>query len=169
MMALVLGGASSLTLLNQFLHEEEGDRTHAYRDAGGVWTICKGLTHVDGNPVRKGMVLTPAQCDRLDRGQEQKALALIDRIVNEPLTPPQKAGIASFCAWNIGLEKCEHSTFLRELNAGHRLAACEQIRRWVYDHGQDCRKTKGLAHGCYGQVERRDQESALACWGIDRE
>ncbi|EBD3828551.1 lysozyme, partial [Salmonella enterica] len=46
MMALIIGGASSLTLLNQFLHEEEGDRTHAYRDAGGVWTICKGLTHV---------------------------------------------------------------------------------------------------------------------------
>lgn len=90
MMALVLGGASSLTLLNQFLHEEEGDRTHAYRDAGGVWTICKGLTHVDGNPVRKGMVLTPAQCDRLDREQEQKALALIDRIVNVPLTPPRR-------------------------------------------------------------------------------
>lgn len=92
MMALVLGGASSLTLLNQFLHEEEGDRTHAYRDAGGVWTICKGLTHVDGNPVRKGMVLTPAQCDRLDREQEQKALALIDRIVNVPLTPPPEGG-----------------------------------------------------------------------------
>ncbi|EBQ9797010.1 lysozyme, partial [Salmonella enterica subsp. enterica serovar Kottbus] len=67
MMALVLGGASSLTLLNQFLHEEEGDRTHAYRDAGGVWTICKGLTHVNGKPVKPGMVLTPAQCDRLDR------------------------------------------------------------------------------------------------------
>ncbi|EDU8909567.1 lysozyme, partial [Salmonella enterica subsp. enterica] len=49
------------------------------------------------------------------------------------------------------------------------LAACAQIRRWVYDHGQDCRKTKGMAHGCYGQVERRDQESLLACWGIDRE
>ncbi|EHD9046808.1 lysozyme, partial [Salmonella enterica subsp. enterica serovar Carrau] len=28
---------------------------------------------------------------------------------------------------------------------------------------------KGMAHGCYGQVERRDQESLLTCWGIDRE
>ncbi|HIB1554257.1 TPA: lysozyme, partial [Salmonella enterica subsp. enterica serovar Muenchen] len=25
------------------------------------------------------------------------------------------------------------------------------------------------ASQCYGQVIRRDQESALACWGIDRE
>ncbi|MCR1310396.1 lysozyme, partial [Enterobacter sp. BT855] len=23
-------------------------------------------------------------------------------------------------------------------------------------------------NGCYGQVERRDQESALACWGLDQ-
>ncbi|MDA6210603.1 lysozyme, partial [Escherichia coli] len=22
--------------------------------------------------------------------------------------------------------------------------------------------------GCYGQVERRDQESALACWGLEQ-
>ncbi|HHZ4534995.1 TPA: lysozyme, partial [Escherichia coli] len=24
------------------------------------------------------------------------------------------------------------------------------------------------SNNCYGQVPRRDQESALACWGIDR-
>ncbi|HGW8717590.1 lysozyme, partial [Klebsiella pneumoniae] len=23
------------------------------------------------------------------------------------------------------------------------------------------------SNNCYGQVSRRDQESALACWGID--
>ncbi|ENB3121590.1 lysozyme, partial [Escherichia coli] len=24
------------------------------------------------------------------------------------------------------------------------------------------------SNNCYGQVSRRDQESALACWGVDR-
>ncbi|EIT8456990.1 TPA: lysozyme, partial [Escherichia coli O25b:H4-ST131] len=24
------------------------------------------------------------------------------------------------------------------------------------------------SNNCYGQVSRRDQESALACWGIDK-
>ncbi|EPE5033215.1 lysozyme, partial [Escherichia coli] len=24
------------------------------------------------------------------------------------------------------------------------------------------------SNNCHGQVSRRDQESALACWGIDR-
>ncbi|MCL7708202.1 lysozyme, partial [Enterobacter kobei] len=26
----------------------------------------------------------------------------------------------------------------------------------------------GQKNGCYGQVERRDQESALTCWGLDQ-
>ncbi|QKB72668.1 lysozyme [Escherichia coli O157:H7] len=33
------------------------------------------------------------------------------------------------------------------------------------DGGRDCRIR---SNNCYGQVSRRDQESALACWGIDR-
>ena len=41
-----------------------------------------------------------------------------------------------------------------------------EIRRWVFDGGRDChRLTKGQKNGCYGQVDRRDQESALTCWG----
>ncbi|EKM8030358.1 lysozyme, partial [Salmonella enterica] len=31
--------------------------------------------------------------------------------------------------------------------------------------GKDCHNRKNQ---CYGQVIRRDQESALACWGIDQ-
>lgn len=42
------------------------------------------------------------------------------------------------------------------------------IRWWIKDGGRDCRLTKGQKNGCYGQVERRDQESALACWGLDQ-
>lgn len=37
--------------------------------------------------------------------------------------------------------------------------ACEAIRWWIKDGGRDCRLTKGQKNGCYGQVERRDQES----------
>ncbi|EEC7613530.1 TPA: lysozyme, partial [Escherichia coli] len=43
--------------------------------------------------------------------------------------------------------------------------ACEAIRWWIKDGGRDCRIR---SNNCYGQVSRRDQESALACWGIDR-
>ncbi|MGQ7191408.1 lysozyme, partial [Escherichia sp. HC-CC] len=49
-----------------------------------------------------------------------------------------------------------------------RKGACEAIRWWIKDGGRDCRLTKGQKNGCYGQVERRDQESALACWGLEQ-
>ncbi|STT78369.1 putative endolysin R of prophage CP-933V [Klebsiella pneumoniae] len=78
------------------------------------------------------------------------------------LTPPQKVGIASFCPYNIGPGKCFPSTFYRKLNAGDRKGACAEIRRWIFDGGKDCRVR---SNNCYGQVSRRDQESALACWG----
>ena len=40
--------------------------------------------------------------------------------------------------------------------------ACEAIRWWIKDGGRDCRIR---SNNCYGQVIRRDRESALACWG----
>lgn len=46
--------------------------------------------------------------------------------------------------------------------------ACEAIRWWIKDGGRDCRLTKGQKNGSYGQVERRDQESALTCWGLEQ-
>ncbi|MGK3570778.1 lysozyme, partial [Escherichia coli] len=71
---------------------------------------------------------------------------------------------ASFCPYNIGPGKCFPSTFYKRLNAGDRKSACEAIRWWIKDGGHDCRIR---SNNCYGQVIRRDQESALACWGID--
>lgn len=76
--------------------------------------------------------------------------------------------VASFCPYNIGPGKCFPSTFYKRINAGDRRGACEAIRWWIKDGGRDCSMTKGQKNGCYGQVERRDQESALACWGIDQ-
>ena len=66
---------------------------------------------------------------------------------------------------NIGPGKCFPSTFYKRLNAGDRKGACEAIRWWIKDGGRDCRIR---SNNCYGQVIRRDQESALACWGIEQ-
>ena len=123
---------------------------------------------VDGKPVVQGMKLTQAKCDRVNAIERDKALLWVDHNIKVPLTEPQKAGIASFCPYNIGPGKCLPSTFYKRLNAGDRKGACEAIRWWIKDGGRDCSLTKGQKNGCYGQVERRDQESALACWGIDQ-
>ncbi|EDP9793141.1 lysozyme [Salmonella enterica subsp. salamae] len=165
MLALIAAGASAPQILDQFLDEKEGNHTTAYRDGSGIWTICRGATRVDGKPVVRGMTLSKAKCDQVNAIERDRALAWINKNIHVPLTGPQKVGIASFCPYNIGPGKCLPSTFYRKLNAGDRKGACAEIRRWVYDGDKDCHNRKSQ---CYGQVIRRDQESALACWGIDQ-
>ncbi|BBE77577.1 MULTISPECIES: lysozyme [Phytobacter] len=164
-LGLVLAGAPATVILDQFLNEKEGNSLTAYRDGSGIWTICRGATLVDGKPVVQGMKLTQAKCDQVNAKERDAALAWVDRNIKVPLTEPQKAGIASFCPYNIGPGKCFPSTFYQRMNAGDRKGACEAIRWWIKDGGKDCRVR---SNNCYGQIERRDQESALACWGIDQ-
>lgn len=166
-LGLVLAGAPASVILDQFLNEKEGNSLTAYRDGSGIWTICRGATRVDGRPVEQGMRLTQQKCDQVNATERNKALAWVNRNIHVPLTEPQKAGIASFCPYNIGPGRCFPSTFYQRINAGDRRGACEAIRWWIRDGGRDCRQTKGQKNGCYGQVVRRDQESALTCWGID--
>jgi len=165
MLGLIAAGASAPVLMDQFLNEKEGNSLTAYRDGSqGIWTICRGATRVDGRPVVQGMKLTQAKCDAVNAIERNKALAWVEKNIHAPLTPPQKVGIASFCPYNIGPGKCFPSTFYQRINAGDRRGACEAIRWWIKDGGKDCRVR---SNNCYGQVSRRDQESALACWGID--
>ncbi|EFK6682418.1 lysozyme [Escherichia coli] len=164
-LALIAAGASAPEILDQFLDEKEGNHTTAYRDGAGIWTICRGATRVDGKPVVPGMKLSKEKCDQVNAIERDKALAWVEKNIRVPLTEPQKAGIASFCPYNIGPGKCFPSTFYKRINAGDRRGACEAIRWWIKDGGRDCRIR---SNNCYGQVSRRDQESALACWGIDR-
>lgn len=164
-LALVLAGAPASVILDQFLQEKEGNTLVAVMDPGGVWSLCRGVTRIDGKPVVKGMKVTQAKCDQVNAIERDKALAWVERNIKVPLTEPQKAGIASFCPYNIGPGKCFPSTFYKRINAGDRRGACEAIRWWIKDGGRDCRIR---SNNCYGQVSRRDQESALTCWGIDQ-
>lgn len=164
-LALVLAGAPASVILDQLLQEKEGNTLVAVMDPGGVWSLCRGVTRIDGKPVVKGMKVTQAKCDQVNAIERDKALTWVERNIKVPLTEPQKAGIASFCPYNIGPGKCLPSGFFRKLNAGDRKGACAEIRRWIFDGGKDCRIR---SNNCFGQVSRRDQESALACWGIDQ-
>lgn len=164
MLALIAAGASAPVLMEQFQKEKEGTSLIAYQDQGGVWTICGGVTSVNGKSVVKGVKLTSSQCEIIDKAEQAKALDWVEKNVHVPLTEPQKVGIASFCPWNIGPSKCFTSTFYRKLNTGNRLGACAEVKRWIWDGGKDCRIR---SNNCFGQVQRRDQESELTCWGLD--
>ena len=162
---LVISGASAAVILGAFLHLKEDTRLYAYQDAGGIWTICDGLTTYQGKPVRKGMRLTAEQCKTESARRHNEAVAWVKSHISSgvKLSEPQIAGVASFCYWNIGPAKCLNSTFWKELNTGRTKSACEQVKRWIYDGGKDCRIR---SNNCFGQVDRREQESALICWGI---
>lgn len=164
-LALILGGATADKILDQFLDEKEGVRTIAYQDGRGIWSICRGLTRIEGKPVTQGLKLSYSQCKRYDAVERDKAIAWVKRNVTVPLSEPAIAGIASFCPYNIGPAKCFPSTFYKKLNAGDRTGACAEIKRWIFDGGKDCRVK---ANNCAGQPVRRGQESELTCWDIDK-
>jgi len=157
-LALVGAGASAGVIMGAFLDEREGDRLRAYQDGARVWTICRGITRVDGRPVYPGLTATPEECAALNASAVGQALDEARALIKAPVSAPALAGIASFCTYNIGATRCRASTFLRLLNAGQRQAACDQIPLWIFDGGKDCRIR---ANDCIGQVERRAQEREL--------
>lgn len=162
--ALIVSMAGAGAITSQFLSEKESNKLTAYQDGAGLWTICKGMTRIDGKPVTKGMTLSAEQCDELNKVEEAKALKWVDDNVEVELTDPQKAAVASFCYWNIGITKCKKSTFWKRLNENNIPAACNEIKKWIFDQGKDCRIKE---NNCGGQPIRREQEAELMCWGID--
>ena len=154
-LALIAAGAPAPDILDQFLDEKEGKHTTAYRDGAGIWTICRGAIMVDGKPVVPGMKLSKEKCDQVNAIERDKALAWVEKNIRVPLTEPQKAGIASFCPYNIGPGKCFPSTFYRRINAGDRKGACEAIRWWIKDGGRDCRIVQTTVTVRYPVVTRR--------------
>lgn len=159
---LIASGAGAALIMGQFLDEREGSSLRAYQDGVKVWTACRGVTRFQGQPVRQGMVFSKAECAEMDASELGQALNELDELVTVPLSEPARAGIASFCTYNIGATKCRGSTFLRLLNEGRRQEACDQILRWTKDGGRDCRIR---SNNCYGQITRREQERELCLMG----
>jgi lysozyme len=152
-LALIAAGATSTAIATQFLGEKEGVALTAYQDGASVWTICHG--HTQG--VRPGQTATPANCADFLASDMGGAFDALDRMVEVPLSKPARAGLASW-VFNVGEEAARTSTLIRKLNAGNRASACDELRRWVYSGGKDCRDP---ANNCSGIPRRREQERAL--------
>ncbi len=152
--ALIASGAGALAIGSQFLDETEGNKLVAYRDGVGIWTICRGITA----GVYPGQRLTKQECDARNLEALKAADADLRRIApNVQLSDAQRAGIISFCTYNLGATKCKSTTFYAMLVDGNQPGACKQILRWIHDGGRDCR----VDVSCRGQVTRRAQEVEL--------
>ena len=160
--ALIASGAGVNAIYNQVLDEKEGERLVAYYDGKRIATICGGLTRIYGRPVVITDKLTQAQCDELDGAEQAKGLADMRKLLGaeiwDKLSPAAQAGLASWCAHNLGITKCADSTAIREFRRGNRNEACAAITLWIRDGGKDCRDR---ANGCLGQVSRRQLEDEL--------
>lgn len=131
----------------------EGRSNEAYLDPVGVATICDGITH----NVELGDTATDAECDALLRAEIKKALTVLDNAVEADMPPSRRAALASFI-YNVGPTAFRRSTLRRKLQAGDVQGACDELLRWVYAGGRDCRIR---TNNCYGIVTRRQREREM--------
>lgn len=129
-----LGGTVVLcsAVLVAFLGDWEGKNvTRVYADklAGGIPTVCKGLTrHVTKEPIIVGEDWPLEKCER----EEQKALEKVqlDLIKCFRLLPPQGVfDMASSHAWNNGAGNTCQSLAMEAWNVGEWELGCRRLSR----------------------------------------
>lgn len=130
----------------------------AYKDSGGVWTICKG--HTKG--VKKGDTATDEQCTAWLHQDMLLAAQAIDQCITYPLTSNQLAAFLD-AVFNLGPKVVCGSTLQRKANSGDIKGACYELtqaanadgghRGWSFDNGE-------FLPGLY---KRRQAELAI-CW-----
>lgn len=103
----------------------EGYRSDAYKDSGGVATIGFGETA----GVKMGQKTTPERAlVQLLKSTEKHADA-IRQCIKVPLYQHEFDAYVSL-AYNIGAGNFCHSTLVKKLNAKDYAGACSEIKRW---------------------------------------
>ncbi|WYW02963.1 endolysin [Pseudomonas phage vB_PpuP-ErraM] len=131
----------------------EGLSTKAYKDTGGVWTICYGET----KGVTQGMTATKQQCWTMLQSEAEATLVAIAPYLPATLNPNQYAALVSFC-YNVGVYNCKTSTLFKYINKGDYVAAQKEFGRWIYVKKADCRLA---VSNCSGIPKRRAAEATL--------
>lgn len=135
----------------------EGLRLEAYRDIGGIWTICYGET----KGVREGDVRTNAECDamfapRIADFRDRLRPSFTAETIALRLPVERDVAFTSL-AYNAGVGAISKSTAVRRLNAGDIPGACQAIGWW----------TKVGSRVIRGLVNRRVEEVALCMKGAE--
>jgi len=146
-----VAGGGALAIATVMIPTLEGVRYEPYRDVAGVLTVCYGHT---GSDIVPGRRYTESECQIL-LNQDLKPFSLsVKRSVKVPASEYQKAALITF-SYNVGISAFEHSSLLRNLNAGNYQQACDGLRQWVYAGGV---KWKGL-------MNRREVEREVCLMG----
>lgn len=108
----------------QFIANEEGLRTEAYKDSRGVWTIGIGHTgQVDGKPIGPGMKITKEKAMELFEKDIAKYENYVNSVVKVPVSQNMFDAMVSY-SYNVGsLGK----QFLKKLNSGDYKGAMAEL------------------------------------------
>ena len=132
----------------------EGRRLVPYRDSGGLWTVCAGVT---GEAVVPGRHYTQSECKQMEAAYVDQMLVAMGDCIDGVFAANEVIAWGHF-AYNIGTTAFCRSRAARRLNAGERESACAEMSRWVFVDGKDCRDP---SNNCLGIVQRSAWERAM--------
>jgi lysozyme len=126
-------GAALLAAATAYTSHWEGRRYVAYRDVGGVLTVCDGHT---GSDIVAGKRYTTAECDAMLQkdliAHEGRMLTCAPQL-GDPFTVPDDTYVAiNDWAFNVGTGAACKSTLIRKVKAGDLRGACMELSKWVY-------------------------------------
>lgn len=142
LMAIVMGTVTPT------LQDVEGTKYQAYKDIGGILTVCTGHT---GPDVVVKKVYTPEECAALTTKDAttaaQGVLAVSPHLLYHPM---QLAAMVSF-SYNVGTGTYGKSSVAALANKGDFIGACNALLKYTYANGK---YVPGLA-------TRRTQEQTI--------
>lgn len=144
------------------LKEMEGNKSKAYKDTRGLWTIgighcltkdelTSGKIEVSSEIVRWRNGLTEDQIQNLLLQDLTLSESAVSCYVKVMLTQGQFDALVSF-TFNVGINAFRNSTLRVVLNSGNYDAVPAQLRRWIHNHDGSI---------CKGLVRRREAEVKL--------
>ena len=146
--------AVAMLFTGQF--ESAGGKPHltAYRDQGGVPTICNGIT---GPDVKMGMTVTKEWCDKRFAAELEKHSKPLDR-VSYQMTDRARVAWSDFC-FNVGTGACSGSSAFKVLASGSERASCDGFLAWRWTTVNGVKRDCSIAASkCTGIWIRRNAE-----------
>lgn len=127
----------------------EGTRSQAYRDIGGVLTVCSGHT---GPDVVVGKVYNPSQCAALTSEDASKASVGVLKVSPQLIYHPLVLASAVSFSYNVGVTTYAKSSVASNFNSGNYVAGCSALLKYT------------LVDGKFNQgVANRRQQEYIIC------
>ena len=124
---IAVAGLAVIASLTAFVVGWEGQEFVPYRDIGGVWTVCAGVT---GRHVIPGKLYTQRECRALTNGAIRTHGEALLQCLHYPITQPQFEALTSW-AYNVGTTAACKSTLVKKINANYPAENwCPELMRW---------------------------------------